>query len=298
MAGRPSSCARIGASIVRCSSSLGHSGAARKASSVRSRPTPSAPASRAVLSSATPDTFARTRTEWPSSVTDGSSRLAIASARLAVRRLSASVAASILSDVGDRNTSPSLPSTTTGLPGVAASKPSPIPTTIGIPSERATIAAWAETPPAARAIPVTPRSSSATSAGPRSAAIRISPPPLPAPSCCASGSRPTSPAARRPTLRMSSARSASRASSIAATTSAWASAESRIAAAAGTPRSNTAARISCCSDGSRAISAPVSTISASSSRPLRLSVAAIASISAAARSSARRAVSTSPWRWS
>ena len=122
MAGRPSSCARIGASILRCSSSLGHSGAARKASSVRSRPTPSAPASKAVVSSAAPDTFARTRTEWPSSVTDGSSRLAIASARLAVRRLSASVAASILSDAGDRNTSPSLPSTTTRLPGVAVSK--------------------------------------------------------------------------------------------------------------------------------------------------------------------------------
>ena len=75
-------------------------------------------------------------------------------------------------DPGRRITSPASPSTTTGSPSLAASSSSPAPTTSGRPRARATIAAWAVTPPAARAIARTSWSSSATSAGPEVRATR------------------------------------------------------------------------------------------------------------------------------
>ena len=141
----------------------------------------------------------------------------------------------------------------------------PASTVIGMPSERATIAACAVTPPPASAIPASCSPCSATSAGPRSSATRMNDEPLLVVSCVrrAGGDARGAPPQRAHVV------GARRQERVRQRRDQGGVLLGRLdqRRGAGRPRSLTAADTADSSRGSAAMSAPVSTISASSSRP-------------------------------
>ena len=136
------------------------------ASSVRSNPMPAAPAARPASASATVAALTRTSIRRPSRVTDGSAAEASALARASRRRACAAPAAARRWAAGSATRVPASPSTTTIAPCATFSTSAPSPTAIGMPSPRATTAAWADGAPAASAMAAVVSRSSATSAGP------------------------------------------------------------------------------------------------------------------------------------
>ena len=212
IAGADPSPARIGSRASACSRSLGQSTASRNASSVRSRPIPSAPARRPTSSSVgAGDVGQHGDRAGRRVVTAGRSRIGARRARRCAargahrrcrgrarsrRRARRQRAGAAVEHHGGRRREPRAPR-------------APRPVTIGIPSERATIAACAVAPPPASATPASAGASSATSAGPRSCAIRITPERRRRPAASVRGRPPSKRAARRPRLRTSSARAAS-----------------------------------------------------------------------------------------
>ena len=290
---RPGRSESAGARAAACSSCVGQSDASRKASSVRSRPTPSAPAASPAVTSAAVPALQRSRIFRPSRVTTGSVRSAASSRRRRRRRCTSRNASSSRSWLGSRVTVPAWPSSTTASPSAASRISSPRPTTRGTPSARAMIAAWEVAAPAASASPrILPaaRFSSAMSTGPRSRAMRI----VGRRGAVVAGAPVSSRAARIPRLRTSAARAASIASSIASSFCACRSVAWRTAPAADV--SSARARTSSASAGSSAIKRFASKMSASSTCPSARSRSADSPSSAARLASAARArcCSTSP----
>ena len=276
-----------------CSSSSGGRFRPRNRNSVRNSPTPSAPTRRARSASSGPPRFATRRIGWPSAVAPGRPRSTaarlVSPASAATRR---SIAASS-SAVGSISSSPVNPSSATVRAPSAASREtarSARPTTAGMPSDRARIAAWAVGEPPTSPIPrSSPFGISAAIDGGRSSASTID---------GTTGRSSTSPVSARPiraaTSRTSPARAASSSSSSDSSWPAIASAASRIAWPGGVPvaiRSRALAR----SVSSRAISACASKIPASSGRPAPRSPSARApSCAAAVAAASSRSTRTDP----
>ena len=152
-----------------CSATVGSVSRSRKHSSVRNSPTPSAGVWRAARAAAPSPTLARIDTGWPSEVAPGPCQFAVAAAAASA----AATAARACAGSGSTATVPRVPSSSTGVPAVTASRPCTA-TTQGMPSWRAMIAVWLVGPPRAVARPTTRCGSSpAVSAGARSSAQRI-----------------------------------------------------------------------------------------------------------------------------
>ena len=126
--------------------------AARNGSSVRSSPTPSAPASSARRASVVDDTLASSVTSTPSVVVAGSARGPRSSAADGVP---GAVRRAAVRSSGATTTSPAAPSTRTGTPSAASMTAGSTPTTSGTPSERATIDACEPAPPSTETAPAT-----------------------------------------------------------------------------------------------------------------------------------------------
>ncbi len=247
---------------------------------------PSAPASSAAITSGAVPAFASSLIVRPSPVRAGwrrsrRSRSACSASRSARSRRRVRVGVS-----GESHTIPRSASTPTSSPTSTPSTPGPAPVTSGMPSERATMAAWAVVPPPASTIAARLALQAATSPGPRSSAITTDP---------AGGSLDV-PVLRSPARRAIACRSAARAASSGSSSaaSAWAcgSIARAIASGALAPASASFAAASS-RVGSCAISWFASTISASPAWPSRVSVRASSPSSSAASSSPRRARSAS-----
>ncbi|MNO98198.1 hypothetical protein D3C76_899370 [compost metagenome] len=163
---RPSSTRRYSASWVATSGAWGW---AMKISSVRSKPTPSAPCSTTLAIPLLSPMLANTSTAWPSRVTAGSKRLAQAACKRCSRASRSASARCNSSSGGATLTTPRWPSSSNGVPACSSRIAAPAPTTAGMPKARATMALCAVAPPWAVTIPATRLGSSrATSDGPTS----------------------------------------------------------------------------------------------------------------------------------
>ena len=135
------------------SSSEGASSRSRNRNSVRSRPTPSAPSSTAAAASATEPTLAPPRSSRRRACSPARSRapgLARGGARGFARLLA--LGQRVLAAGRPRRCPPS-PSTTSSVPSATSPSRSPRPTTAGMPSARARIAACEVAPPRPRRSP-------------------------------------------------------------------------------------------------------------------------------------------------
>ena len=173
-AGRPASSAAIAASVCTCSSSEGSSGRSRNRNSVRSSPTPSAPISTAVEAWPAPPRFAKPRSRCRRASPPARSRARGRRACARPPRRRASARRTVCASSGETSTVPASPSSSSGVPSGIASTAPPSPTTAGIPSARARIAAWAVAVPRAVAMAWTSSgSSAAVSRGVSSSATTI-----------------------------------------------------------------------------------------------------------------------------
>ncbi len=285
MTGRPRSTSSTGRRASSCCSRVGQSVAARNGSSVRSSPTPTAPASSARRASVLEATLASRVMSTPSVVRAGKARDTASSAAdgVPVRvRSRATVAAS-----GSTRKAPLSPSTATVTPAGASSAAGSTPTTSGTPSERATIDACEPAPPSTDTAPVTCSAYSSRSGAVTSCASRTN-----GPAGGAGGTRPPSRSLTiRPTWRMSAARSRRSADARPAITAAWRSATRVTAEVASVPGSSSRTTTSSAKEGSRAMSASASRMSAYWTAPSARNDAARSSRRDAVASKALRTVS-------
>ena len=273
-AGRPASRLSTGSSAARCSVSAGQLVALRNGISVRSRPTPAAPAARPRRVSVLDATLHSRVISWPSAVRTspaGSDAALRPAGRAALARLLPPAAPDLAPGswarsrgAGSTTRRPPTPSRMAGCPAGAASTAGSAPASMGTPSPRAMIAACELAPPVTDTAPASPVSASRIrSAGSTSRRTRMKSP--------GGGGGAWSPASlastARATWRTSSARAARSGWASAAIAAAWAAADRSTATAASAP-SLVAATAGSTSAGSAAISAPIMTISASSPRPL------------------------------
>ena len=172
--GRPCSASIISRMAWYCSSSSGAWSRSRKRNSVRSRPTPSAPDSMTLCASEVWPMLATTSTRWPSFNIAGSKRWSQSRSRCTATSRIATSAEAMSASLGCRITRPSEASRMIVSPMFRRSRSAPMATSMGMPSERETMAAWAFGLPFRKQMPlILSALSCAAWEGSRSSAMRM-----------------------------------------------------------------------------------------------------------------------------